>query len=606
MEFKHTTEHGVTLTQSQKDLLSLIETIPAPYEGIGKLTDLRSLSRVSVIVSDRSHLQTMLNSMIQDMRKELDKWHTKLFKDENFINIGEIEVRMGWAQSMLDKPLLGLYSRKLQWNKQSPPKVYLFADNINDHAKATGKNVDNIFGYVFIHEMMHAYFDAFNNSGFIAQSNLEEPFAEFGMLTFLNNNSTLLPADLLKDAENDVQAKIKYNPREYGFGYELYKRMTDPVKKIDRYRDISNWIDRVEIQRSFSHDYFSDIYNYIWDPYKANTVDDCIFGVDEILNHDWKKPTLIVQSGIRIHHPSTAGHPISLRDGEWAITCTPADRYAQRPLIHETDFKLMMADIIKVLKREGFESYLTLDYDKVKFIGKVIFRGRSSSTPHPFVIPESICIDGSIVYPELIHPLGVYGLGNLIYPLSVIFDSTFTLTHDMGGYTLYGTHSDKMEETFQDCLGTSLRPMNPSSASTASKAPKKRFDILYKPTSATIATNIIAIRNVVLFIIQDICKRNPAITLTALQGYFAGVKVIPTNLNSSPNNIVMLQSDVTNYYNDLLKRGMKAYSRFFDKDPITLASGEVVVVSNQWENNPPANNFSEFQKAAEKIGYEII
>ena len=45
--------------------------------------------------------------------------------------------------------------------------------------------------------------------------------------------------------------------------------------------------------------------------------------------------------------------------------------------------------------------------------------------------------------------------------------------------------------------------------------------------------------------------------------------------------------------------------RFLEKDPITLADGTVILVSNQWAANGVKENFSAFKKVAEDLGYII-
>ena len=257
------------------------------------------------MVTDRQRLREILAKAKSDTKCEIEK-------DNRMLNLAwkDIEDRLGWIEEHLNpeksRLILGLYSRKLFWFDGDAPKVYLFADNIEAYASKKGYSEEHVFGFVFIHEMMHAYYDAFNSAGFPAKEPLEEAFAEYGMLTFINK--TIGPGVFLEEAKASVFSKIDDGPREYGFGYELFSDTSGGEPgMIERYKDISNWIDYPTVKR-FPKDYFKCMADYKNNPDGANA-SDCIEGVRCILKYEWQEPDAshIIQPGIGL-----AGSKISV------------------------------------------------------------------------------------------------------------------------------------------------------------------------------------------------------------------------------------------------------------------------------------------------------
>lgn len=328
MAFEYKTDNGVSLSDSQAEFLEAIENIGSPFKGIKSLNDLRILTGLSVVVTDRQRLREILAKAKSDTKREIEK-------DNRMLNLAwkDIEDRLGWIEEHLNPEtsrfILGLYSRKLFWFDGDAPKVYLFADNIEAYASKKGYNEEHVFGFVFIHEMMHAYYDAFNSAGFPAKEPLEEAFAEYGMLTFINK--TIGPGVFLEETKDSVSSKINYGPREYGFGFELFFDTSGGEPgMIERYKDISNWIDYPTV-KGFPKDYFKCMAEYKNNPDGANA-SDCIEGVRCILKHEWQVPDAshIIQPGIRRRvtavsslKTSAAGVPGSLNsDRFWIFDLT--------------------------------------------------------------------------------------------------------------------------------------------------------------------------------------------------------------------------------------------------------------------------------------------
>lgn len=304
MAFEYKTDNGVSLSDSQAKFLEAIENIGSPFKGIKSLNDLRILTGLSVVVTDRQRLCEILAKAKSDTKCEIEK-------DNRMLNLAwkDIEDRLGWIEEHLNpeksRLILGLYSRKLFWFYGDAPKVYLFADNIEAYASKKGYSEEHVFGFVFIHEMMHAYYDAFNSPGFPAKEPLEEAFAEYGMLTFINK--TIGPGVFLEEAKDSVSSKINYGPREYGFGFELFSDTSGGEPgMIERYKDISNWIDYPTV-KGFPKDYFKCMAEYKNNPDEANA-SDCIEGVKYILEHEWPEPDPMytIQPAVGKKSPSVA------------------------------------------------------------------------------------------------------------------------------------------------------------------------------------------------------------------------------------------------------------------------------------------------------------
>lgn len=296
MAFVYRPDNGVSLRPSQAEFLESIENKPSPFKGLNSLKDLRSLTGLSVVVTDWERLSKIL----VNAKEATDR---KIAEDHRAINLAakDISDRQLWIKEHLNpeksRLILGLYSRKLFWFDGDAPKVYLFADNIEAYASKEGYIEEHVFGFVFIHEMMHAYYDAFNSAGFPAKEPLEEAFAEYGMLTFINK--TIGPGVFLEEAKDSVSSKIKDGPREYGFGFKLFSDTSGGEPgMIERYKDISNWIDYPTV-KGFPKDYFMCMAEYKNNPDGAN-VSDCIEGVRCILKHEWQEPDAshIIQPGI--------------------------------------------------------------------------------------------------------------------------------------------------------------------------------------------------------------------------------------------------------------------------------------------------------------------
>lgn len=599
------------LTLSQEALLGQIENSSFPFEGIKQLKELRRRTGVTVVVADNAHLEKVLQDSIKTIKEQFKKFFEESSKDAKYgrrIHNETEEIlyrRRIWAEKQLNpngSTLLGLYSRKLLWFDDAKPTVFLFADNIRDYAKSNRCNEDNVFGYVFIHEMMHAYYDAFENKGFPSREPLEEAFAEYGMLTFINKNNSSLPGDLLADACKHVESKIQPGPSEYGFGFDLFKITSGgDVDLINLYMRKSNKIDLEVIKNWKSgNNYFEDIAHYP----KPVDADKCFKGVKEILYYDWKEPCFIIQPSIR-GSLSTSVSPTGSKHGhfpvmprlhrtiEWAVTANKIDWHFQYPLMKSDDLEQLMVQVLAVMKNEGFESYLSFSGDNIVFLGR-LFSYYAATASEPNTLAESLNVKGNVVYPAFKARLkgGPAGqVGNILYALGTLLDGTFTLAHEGAEFVLYGPGS------CVDLFSTNTKSSSLSVSPSAVVSSKVKYQIIDKATSKVL-NNENSMAKAALFIVKDFCSKNPGITLVDLQKIFSSV---PSH--TAPGiNIIESEGSVMAYKK---RHPADKLMRFLEKYPITLADGTVIMVSNQWAATGVKENFSAFKKVAEDVGYII-
>ena len=98
-------------------------------------------------------------------------------------------------------------------------------------------------------------------------------------------------------------------------------------------------------------------------------------------------------------------------------------------------------------------------------------------------------------------------------------------------------------------------------------------------------------RQLVLAVVKKYCEDNPNITFDELN------KAFPDNLQGS-HGVVKLRNYLIDKYQN---QKDNYYDRYFDNDPITLANGDIVLVSSQWG----VANIDSFIERSKKLGYEI-
>ena len=285
-----------------------IENLPFPYGGIAKLKDLRKKPKLKVVISDNAEM----NESWKEYLEQYWARHEQIFSHQashrhqgeigdrrSYIDSYEIYSRNPSDEFQPPRPLLGIYNRTYKWwTGMQRPKVGLVKENIEDYARELEICPDIVFGFVFIQQMMHVYYDAFNSKGFPSMLELEYPFAEFGMLSFIDNSPTI--RNLLPDAIRFTEAQIGTRPEGFGFGVELFNRAgDDAVGLIRQYRDVSNWMEPLDISNpnKYNNSLHKSSRKYFEEPTPENAERyyEDILGALDI---DWTEPTDPIQPAI--------------------------------------------------------------------------------------------------------------------------------------------------------------------------------------------------------------------------------------------------------------------------------------------------------------------
>ena len=254
---------------------------------------------------------------------------------------------------------------------------------------------------------------------------------------------------------------------------------------INRYKDISNWIDlNVIYNWTGEHNYFSDLFAYRRNPLNSVNSYNCYLGVKEVLDYDWKRPTTVIQRAVRggtssslssrreshilppwlsriaPHRLSpmnssagTGGSVSRLRTSGWALSATAAESNLQFKLLHCTDKMSFFAEFVKALKRGNIEAYLSLDgSNNITFLGKVLceYSDKPPHWPSSRILSESLCVSGTTVYPVVFQPaasvdnlLTMKQFQSLLHVACVLYDAEFTIVREGSNFTLYGPDSCK-------------------------------------------------------------------------------------------------------------------------------------------------------------------
>ena len=299
-----------SLTQAEELSLDLVDSGALPFNRFSSLSDLRSQRTIKICLDTRASIIKTLADMLTEVKARIDslnkkiKNHEPFTEEEEFLHRTEafyiqaqtIQETINRANGTSSNPLLGLYSGKVSWNADDPV-VYLFLDNIDDYAQTLGTDSASIIAFVYVHEMMHAYFDSVNNQGFPPKEPLEEAFAEYGMLYYLSTLPAQSASYIFQKAVENVKEKQDKGPHEYGFGFELFTRgriAASLATLIERYALISNWIDPLQCHEYYDYTFHVknlDISNST--AYHQNA-QRCYDDVIAILNYPWAQPTISV------------------------------------------------------------------------------------------------------------------------------------------------------------------------------------------------------------------------------------------------------------------------------------------------------------------------
>ena len=150
-------------------------------------------------------------------QEELGEIQGKIFRLKDIIAYCR---KNGLSEYTFEVELLGKYTRV-----NGKPTIYLMWGTLMHK-----KDHENLTAIVYVHELMHAYFDIhYDEKGNYLPhphcSVIEEPIAEFGMLRFMEMFDRVDPSRrILEKAISHVKAKKNsFGVCHYGFGYYLYE-----------------------------------------------------------------------------------------------------------------------------------------------------------------------------------------------------------------------------------------------------------------------------------------------------------------------------------------------------------------------------------------------
>ena len=161
-------------------------------------------------------------------QEELGEIQGKIFRLKDIIAYCR---KNGLSEYTFEVELLGKYTRV-----NGKPTIYLMWGTLMHK-----KDHENLTAIVYVHELMHAYFDMHYDAkgNYLPHPHcpvIEEPIAEFGMLRFMEMFDRVNPSlGILGKAISHVKAKKNsFGVCHYGFGYYLYE---------DRNNFCTNWVD---------------------------------------------------------------------------------------------------------------------------------------------------------------------------------------------------------------------------------------------------------------------------------------------------------------------------------------------------------------------------
>lgn len=193
-----TREETVTLEQLEEELRLLEEEVRSLKELIEKLKDNAAPREIEELLNRKQKLE----GRIQKIKEIISSLRSA-----------------GLDSYTIDIHLLGYYTREKKdspCNKDVVPAIHLMMGTIE---KEYPSDVPAMTGIVFVHELMHAFFDKHNLHPHCSE--IEEPIAEYGMLCFMEMFERANPRGILDLAKDHVGNK-QHSLGVFHYGYGLY------------------------------------------------------------------------------------------------------------------------------------------------------------------------------------------------------------------------------------------------------------------------------------------------------------------------------------------------------------------------------------------------
>lgn len=196
--------------------------------------------KVRVILKDSETRDVTVT--LDELKEELNELEQELEilkkAGEDQGKLGEIQEKIRELKGIIDScikagkteytfkiELLGKYVREKDGTPKGKPTIYLMWGTLKGMPNHT-----SLTAIVYVHELMHAYFDMHDDECGMAYiphphiCEIEEPLAEFGMLSFMEMFERQYPGlKILDDAKAHVKKKQGLGTYHYGFGYYLFE-----------------------------------------------------------------------------------------------------------------------------------------------------------------------------------------------------------------------------------------------------------------------------------------------------------------------------------------------------------------------------------------------
>lgn len=179
----------------------------------------KEVEKLKKLLNEFTKTQDVDPQLIENLSKRISKLERKIEEIDDIIRKMK---RTGINAIDLEVELLGYYVRK-------KAEIHLMMGTINERYGSTKGLVARMTGIVFVHELMHAYFDV--RDPYVEHPDcrsIEEPIAEYGMLCFMEMFERYRAEyneykGILKTAKDFVEEKqYSLGVCHYGFGRYLF------------------------------------------------------------------------------------------------------------------------------------------------------------------------------------------------------------------------------------------------------------------------------------------------------------------------------------------------------------------------------------------------
>lgn len=627
MRFSYSNPTGITLSTDQEELLATLDEVNSPLQGISRFGDLHCRNGVEVFIVDNGYILNYLKNRRSSLKQEMSKYYSRERTEKEQAKVNYLELSFKNIDDSISRAsegmLLGLYSGKVNWfDERRQPDVFLIADNIEKYSTSHNVEARFVFGFVYVHEMMHAYYDSLNYRGYPSVTELEEAFTECGMLYCLHELSGCKPLGAVFGAAYDnVSSKQESSALpHYGFGLYIYqnnRREKMLSEHIERYREISNWINLIPTREEIKN--YSALLRQLY-PSNDRTEqlsEDCFQVVKSILYSSWQEPRQhrVKSTGISIR----ASH-ITL-DDLWAIHTNNATRnVSMLPIIETRDVVKMTAYILKFLKWNHMEPYfhthildaakdlISVDFDNGSAFIEDIFRVTTrpkASRMGKISIPEDLSF-GHPYYQTIDDDKAI--CQKLLQLIAETMPLNVSLVKGYGVYTLWGDSETK--QIFEPIIGRFQSAHYPARESSSSDKIHQYYIIYYHGQFITRSM----MQRIPLAIFKDMSRRDiseyqrwPINILEEFVERMNSVYQLDGGIQKPGDVMLMSVDDYNDYQMQLEQMNATSHARFDTNFPVDLS---------KFHSGEPDNRFyvrfilhviafQKFREIIKDFGYEI-